>query len=219
VALILPSGARFTIHGQWTNQRPILTTWHAIVNSTGSRPQALEEVAGMIGGAWASHALPLLANNYTFQVISFLDLDSLTGVSGQFSLASVQQGSQIGTNVSPYNGVVATKNILTAGRGRKNGRVFLPGVQASNIDEEGKLSDTLRNGVSTALDNFLAAVNNYTSTVVADVFLVVAHTPFVSETRSITRSVPAKNGQMTASAIQTFAANPVVSGLRARVQV
>ena len=218
MALILNNGVRFTIHGLWSNNRPVLTTWHTLMTHLTSRPPACEEVAGMIGSAWATHAIPVLANNYQFQTVSWLDLASETGSSGEFSLATVQIGGGAGANASPYNGILVTKNIADKGRGKRSGRTFIPGLDEQHLDEDGVVSTTARNGADAALEQFRLAVNAYTSPTVASVRLVVAHTPSVTVTpEPKPRKEPAKDGIMSSSDIIGFTAKPIVSGLRRRV--
>jgi hypothetical protein len=217
VPLVLPNGARFSINGVWSGVRPIVTVWHALVTDRGNRTLAMVEAASTIGGFWGTHVVPNIADNYVMQTVSYIDLSSEQGSTGTWVMGAPATGGQGLATESPYNGIVVTKAITDKGRGRRGGRVFIPGIQATELDELGKISDAAQTAAESALTAFMMAVNGYSGTDVSAMQLVVAHTPSSLQTVTKQRRLPLKDGVMTSSQITGFNSAALVSGIRRRI--
>lgn len=217
MALTLPNGVRYTIMGVWTNGRPVLTTWHAIVVPTGPRLQAVVNGAAWIGGQWATHVVVNMVNNYSFQRIAYVDLDSTAGSTGEWVLGSNTVGGSVNSSVPPSDGIMVTKVISDKGRGRRSGRVFIPGGSELAVDEDGGIQSGSQTVAEDSLTAFMVAVNGYTDSAIASLRLVVAHTPseVVTVSKEVTR--PLKTGVMSSSTITGFDSSSIVRGIRSRL--
>jgi hypothetical protein len=217
MALVLPNGVRYALNHTWTNGRPVVFTWHAILVATGPRAAGVQESATAVADAWATSVLPQLVNNITLQSVGFLDLNSEVGTAGDVPVASAPSGGQAASSVPPNIGILVTKLIADKGRGRRSGRIFLPGGSEASVDEDGIIIEAATTLAETTLQGFANQVNAYVGPNVASLRLVVAHTPHVEETVTLTRKVPAKTGTMTSSEIVGFDAKQITSGIHRRV--
>lgn len=215
----MPSGAHFTINGVWSNGRPVVTSWHALVTAVADRPTAIADAASRLSTAWFSNIIPILADNYSYDSVSWIDLNSVTGATGVHTRTPAS-GTSTGTvSTPPSSGYLVTKGFVGSGRTFRSGRVFMPGLPEGAVDEDGIVSSTNRTTVTAAFTAFLAAFNASAPVAgIASCFLVVAHSPSIEVTETKTRRVPDPNGVLAASLISGFTTDALVSGVKRRVR-
>jgi hypothetical protein len=216
--LTLLGCGRFDLQGVWSNGAPIITTWHARVAETTNRVTAIRDAAAIIGGQWISHVVPLIANNYSVGNVHYMDLNSLTGVTGDFPLEPAGVGGSASSSVAPSHGVVVKKTFGDLNRATRQGRLFIPGGNEIMVSEDGLIDPTVRENVRTALNAFRTAVHGASTPEVSNVRLVVAHTPSEVVEKVVKYRQAKKEGSMTSDDIDDFVASPYVSGIRRRVK-
>lgn len=215
--LILSQGVRITFQGIWTNGRPINTVWHARVAHITNRAVAVPNATLGVLEAWATHVVPLLPNNYSVQNAHFVDLHTVNGVTGTVSRATPATGGITAAAASPYTGLMVRKLYGSAFRGKRSGRVFLPGLNESQVDEDGIIFAATRDTAVNALVAFAQAANAVVAEDVQDVTLIVAHTPSERVTQTKTISRPLKDGTMSSDDITNFQADAFETGIRRRI--
>jgi hypothetical protein len=207
---------RVSLHGFWTNQRPIITVWH--VRATGA-PNRIDVARGAAQGVldlWIQHAVPVLVNNYGINSASYVDLDSEQGSTGTVTHAPDAFGGQTATSAGPNVGVMIRKLYSGTFRGTKPGRLFIPGGSEAQIDEDGAISSTALQTAATAIAAFHSAVVGFSSAEVSTMTPVVVHTP--SEEVTVTKTIrrPLKSGFMTQNDITSYQAETVSTGIQRR---
>ena len=214
----LLAGMHFAIRGKWSNGRPVISSWHAIVTPTGTRALALPEAGARIVDKWFTHVLPVLPDNYSFDGCNWTDLDSVEGATGFAGRAAASGGDISAAGTPPNQGVLVTKTIAGSGRSKRSGRIFLPGNLESLVDENGIVSTGKLTQVETALAAFRTNFNT-TAPVgnIATCRLVVAHAPSHIVTQTVSRRVPDPDGALGWDDVTGFAGSTLVSGIRRRV--
>jgi hypothetical protein len=216
--LTLLGCGRFDLQGVWSNGAPIITTWHARVAETTNRVTAIRDAAAIIGTHWISHVVPLMPNNYSVSNVHYMDLNSLTGVTGDFPLEPAGVGANPASSVAPSHGMVIKKTFGDLNRATRQGRLFLPGGNEGTVDEDGLILAAQRDLARTALNAFKTAVHGASTPEVSNVRLVVAHTPSEVVEKVVKYRQAKKEGSMTSDDIDDFVASPYVSGIRRRVK-
>ncbi len=218
MAQTMINGAFFSLKGTWTNGRPIITTFHGVVEPSGARPAAIAACAGRINTAWATNVLPLLPDNYSFAGCNWVDLNTEDGATGVTAHGPMTGGDVSAAGTPPNVGILVTKNFAGAGRSKRTGRVFLPGNLESLVDENGIISSGKVTQINTGFTGFLNAITSGAPPAgVTSFVLVVAHAPSVAQVVTKTVRKPDPDGQLSSDVITTMTAQTLVSGIKARV--
>lgn len=214
----LLAGVHYAIRGKWSNGRAVVSSWYAIVTPVGARDTAVQESAARLVQQWFTHMLPVLPDNYSFDGANWTDMDSASGATGFAGRAAATGGDVSAAGTPPNVGVLVTKNIAGSGRSKRSGRIFLPGNLETLVDENGIISSGKLTQVETGLNAFLTAFNT-TAPVgnIATCRLVVAHSPSIIKTETVSRRVADPDGAMGWDNITGFAGSTLVSGIRRRV--
>lgn len=131
--LIVPTVCRYTMHALYSN-RPCDNVLDFHIDTTGStvsRTDACTGLAIVLLDKWWQYICSVLTNDYTFQSVSWVDLNSATGPVGQISTTPTNSLPKAGTSGS--NGltgnvaILITKQTATV-RGARSGRIYLPGL-------------------------------------------------------------------------------------------
>ena len=162
--IVVPNVVRVAFRGVWTNGEEIVNVLDAHVTGNGITSRE-EAVNGFLADAvqnWQSQIVEvILPNNYTFVGADWVDLDSIDGRTG-FEPPNAGEGT-VGVGVAPVLGpqaaTIARKICASRGRGRRNGRWYLPIATESNIDENGVTTGTSRTAVRNACLAFRTNVN------------------------------------------------------------
>lgn len=138
MALVVPGITRFAVNATLAT-RPVVNIIDLQIDTTGtalSRAEANEAAAGNIINAWKEHVLPLVSDQYVFQSVSWVDLDSATGDTGARTSTSTttlpDPGNVIETPVPSNTSILVTKSAST-GRGQRNGRMYVAGAPDASV--------------------------------------------------------------------------------------
>lgn len=168
-AIICPGVVRYSINGQFNAGRPfanILDMHIDHVSPTGSREEDILEEAGHIIDGWVNHMRQRLSSIAVWTDVSWVDLNSADGVTGSttqgntltFPAAGLAAGDMVAGNTAVF-----IRKEINAGRGSRNGRMYLPGVPEAN-QNAGLLTTTALNGMRTDLANFVDEINHDATT-------------------------------------------------------
>lgn len=208
--LIVDRVVRYTLNGRWSNDQRIATVIDMHVDEDAlnvSREDAINNCAEDLRDNWQDHIVGGIQNNYTFEGISWVDLDSANGDTGS---KGPNTGKAItGLNTSdpalPPNICMLVRKIVGGGRGIRTGRMYLPGLAENVVDENGVVLAAGVTGWNTALQTFLSDITNVDD-VQADTayHMVVVHQP---------EGLPASQSKVTA-----LLAQPLIATQRRRLK-
>lgn len=176
--IIAPGIARFAVNGTIAGQ-DIVNIVDVAVASGEDRAESLFATAGGIINGWVDNVLVALHNTYSFNSVSWVDLDSEAGLTGSRTQTPENTLPETGTNsggVLPNNAVaVVVKNLAGKTRQQRNGSFRLAGIPEDfTIPGQGNfLTNDAVTGYSTAINGFAAAVSAVSGGVNQ---LVVVHT-------------------------------------------
>lgn len=151
---------RFSINGRWsTNGRPTASIVDMQIDTTGSllsREEAIVDQAEIILGEWDDEIRPSLVDDLIWESVSWVDLDNDEGSTGSVTSGSGNTwpagGGITGEPLAVNTAALVTKQIV-ASRGRRPGRLFLPGGNEAWSSN----GTTLAGGTITALNTQMAA--------------------------------------------------------------
>jgi hypothetical protein len=183
--LIADNICRFTVNGTYggRNTANILDMRVEQTGSITDREEAIKDQAKVIVSAWVDEINPRLVDDYSANSVSWLDLDSLSGSTGQTNLGTgtnmPDTGNEVGA-AAPGNVALRVLRNTVAVRGQRQGRMYLAGMPETETGA-GTPNTILPASVTAwnaELATFLAAINqnaglvppNYNSA------LVVVHT-------------------------------------------
>lgn len=182
-ALVAPGCARFTVNAVYSGQ-PVANIIDMQVDTTGSpetREQALFDAAGDIINNWDDHVRALLCAPYVAQSVSWVDLNSLDGSTGERSTTSDTTWPAVGGSAAQaFPGSVALRidKRQDGGRRARNGRMYLVGINeggqgnGTNNTWDGGILTTF----NTAMAAFLSGINDQLPGSDVQKQMVVIHT-------------------------------------------
>lgn len=159
-ALVAPGICRFTVNGTYA-ERPIANIVDMQIDTTGTttdRDDACFRMAGVLLNQWTDDILPLVADNYQATSVSWVDLNSLTGSTGERTSTDAETWPASGEGTQAANSSAIAFRVdksSVARRGQRQGRMYLVGVPES-ATEDGS-PNTLIGGVVTAMNSALAS--------------------------------------------------------------
>lgn len=168
MAFIVPLVARYTIHETY-GARVVnnIIDMHITPNViTTSRAQAVKDQAELLLDAWSDNMLISQVNDVSASKVSWVDLDSATGSTGEVTTGRDEVWPQNGTGISdpmPGNVSVLYQKILTgASRDRRNGRLYLVGTGEDSTapTDPNNLTAATVTALNTRAANFLAQVTS-----------------------------------------------------------
>lgn len=167
MVLIAPGIARYTVNGTYAGAAVanIIDMQIDTTGGTTTRAEGLDDVCGDILNNWTDHIIPLVADDYVATSVSYVDLDSSGGATGERSSTSAETWPASSTNTGapfPANvSVLVTKQIVGS-RGRRNGRMYIVGATEALTDLAAP--NTIPGGSittwNTALASFLSGIND-----------------------------------------------------------
>lgn len=163
--LIVPKTVRYTLNGRWTNDQRIANVVDMHVDEDAlalGRPDAINNAAVDLRDNWQQHIVAGIQNNYTFEGISWVDLNSANGQTG--SLGPNTGLPFVGANTAnegvPPNIALLVRKIVGGGRGIRTGRMYIAGLAENVVDENGVVLAAGITGWNTALAQFLDDITN-----------------------------------------------------------
>lgn len=150
-----PNVVEVAMLGRWSNGRPVLNI-HFVDYGASFPNVAAEELRDQ----WQTEVIPLLPNNYTFEGIKYRDRNVAPGVVGTRSpngaLPVVGPGA---SDVVPPNTcfLIRKSSVLVAGQ--RTGRMYLPGVPESAVDENGVIAGATVTAITGGVTDFLTGMN------------------------------------------------------------
>jgi len=164
------------------------------IDTTGSstlRNDAIFAQAGVLVNQWKVDVLPKLSVLYTFERVSWVDLDEDDGSTGQRTTSTgITLPLPGGDSLTPFpaNVAVLVKKITDGGRGRRKGRMYIVAATepetsstAPNIQDP-----TVVTALQTSMNSFLGNVNQDAGTFGYGSRMCVTHI--------LTREPPTKPG-------------------------
>lgn len=186
--LVVEGVCRFALHG--TNGRPWVNIFdfHLDTAGGGARADAIQDQAEIINQEWVSAWLSFVAATCHFIKTSWVDLDSLSGSTGETtetsgSLVLETQGTASGEAVPPNVAYLVHKR-AGGGRGTRDGRFFVPGVPEGMSSHDSVPASPLAS-INAMLPALLANLNQNATIITGgsyDSSLVVVRAPVGGET-------------------------------------
>lgn len=176
--IVAPDIARFAINGTLDGQDVINLVDLRITGSADRGPD-LFIIAGDIIDAWVAEVLPALHTGYSFDSVSWVDLDSEGGLTGSRASTVTNTLPETGTNgggILPSNAAVIVRKVLGGKtRQQRNGSMRISGIPEDfTLPGQGNfLTSDAVTGFNEALTAFQATLEGYT---LATVEMVVVHT-------------------------------------------
>lgn len=167
MALVVNSVCRFTVNGTYDGEQ-VANIIDMQIDTTGglaSRDEGIYAVAGDIINNWDDHVVATSVPEYVFTSVSWVDLNSLDGATGERTSTSDTTLPSAGRD--PGNGMpgnVAARVIKRqdGGRRARNGRMYLVGVSESHTSagEPNRLGTEFVALRQDAMDSFLDGIND-----------------------------------------------------------
>lgn len=223
MAQTAPNVVRYSLLGRWSNSRPVITVLAYAVADDGTRLAAVSQAAGVVRDAWQTHVMPLIADNYTLEGVSWVDLDAVdgsTGTIGPNSGLPADGGSAGLSAASPNTALLVRKNLEGAQRNTRRGRMYLPPGTEGAIDEDGLILGTQITIINAALAAFLTATT-ITSEVgnVVSMHQVVVHWPSIPDPEAKPPPrIPDPDGVGTPTQVVSLIADQLIATQRRRVR-
>lgn len=181
MALVAPECVRYTINGRYLT-RPAVNVLDMVVqpndNSIISRNDAIPIVAGVIIDAWADTVMSRFNSSYTFDSVSYVDLNDPNGPVGEVTqtdfISLPQQATGNGEPLTAALAMLVTKETQRQ-RGSRPGRWFLPAFTEGDIAGNIWINSTLV-ATNDELSDFLERVTE--TGIIQDInqFPTVIHT-------------------------------------------
>lgn len=165
IEIIAPTIVRFTFRHLLGNSRACDNIVDVSLDEVGTtRHDAVAGMVDNVGGHWQNSMLPALTPNITYVGGHFLDLDSLGGISGEFSpntsLPTAGQHSAEGD--SPATTYLVHK-FCSHNRRQRAGRMYLGGVDEADVNNAGTVGTSSQTRLNTALDNLKSGLADSSS--------------------------------------------------------
>lgn len=146
------------------------------------RATAVASITGPVTHAWQANVIPALGSWYRFHVASWIDLDSLEGLTGDTGPQSGDPvlGGTGGAQHPPNTAALIHKNVDRR-RNTRSGRMYLSPLTEADTDDGGTLAGSTITRLQTAMDHFKLALEDIAigagSTTTWRVVHVIGHGP------------------------------------------
>ena len=161
---------RYALLGRWSNGRPVVNMLDMSVKLAAdfdplgiapSRLEMCETVALDIADNWSDHLLPYMTSAYTFEGISWVDLDS---ASGSVGFKAPDGGPVVGglgaDSMPPQNTLLITKVEGSRTRGTRPGRWYLSALRDQDVDNNGLVRPEWRAQMDIQLEEFRSGIED-----------------------------------------------------------
>lgn len=183
--LVVPGVCRYAVNGTvgtrtWSNIIDIDID-HDFGDPGADRATDVADMAKVVLEAWNDHIMPLQSNDLRLLNVSWTDLDTADGSTGETSVGidTAAWPTDGGSNIQSMPGCVAAlvRKSIEGGRGRKNGRMYVCGVpdNATAVDFPNTMVAAVLALWEAGVDAFLARVNEHQAAPAYQPELVVVH--------------------------------------------
>lgn len=207
--LVAPDVCRYVIEGTYLS-KPCLNVLDMVVQAGDSpvvpRSEVIPEVAKLLIDNWKNKICTNVSSDYTFNAVSWVDLDTADGQTGSRTSSPTynlpQSGSRPGDPITAAVAILITKE-TTASRGLRPGRWFIGGLT------EGDVSGNIING------SYLGDFN----TALGDMVTNLTETGLLEPMHYFPTVVHTKTTGTGASKVTTYKGNTQITNLRASGRV
>ena len=183
--IVIPNIVRYTVNGLYDGEvvANILDMEVEVTSEPiDDRAEAIFEVAGDILNNWDDHVLSLLTSEYQATSISWVDLDSLDGETGERSETSEHTWPSPGRNPGtgmPGNVACRIEKNQDGGRRARNGRMYLVGCseQATDSANPSRWTADHLSAANTLMGTFFDGIQSEAGPDGREQALVVIHAP------------------------------------------
>ena len=187
--LVEPTVCRFTVNGTFGGRNIANIFDMTITGETPGfdRTTAINHQAQDMVAAWKNRILPLVANDYTFTSVSFVDLNTLDGITGAQttgpSTVLPLNGASTEDPLPPNVAALVTKVAPGGGRATRNGRTYVVGLRETQTDPGNptRLTSAAQGFLTAALEGFSSDISNGPLDAGYDSNMVVLHTRNIAD--------------------------------------
>jgi hypothetical protein len=165
--IVIGGICRFSYEGTYFG-RPWANVLHFDIDTDigDARADAIRDQAKVLNNEWIDHWAPILNQNVRFDRTSYVDLDSLTGITGDSTQVDAPRvlpsfGAKTADPSAANLAVLVRKNV-SGGRSARPGRIYVLGLQEADADGN-NLFPTIASGWQAGMTNWLNAVNQESS--------------------------------------------------------
>lgn len=161
IRIVAPTIVRFTAKHHQTDGRPADCVVDISVDELAiSRETAVLDAASHFSAIWQDFVTSQTSNTLTYDGAHYIDLDSLTGITGLVGPAGghATVGVLTSSAASPQVSYLV-KKACSANRSQRAGRMYVPAPQELEIDNNGVLTTARQNAFNTALSTLRSALN------------------------------------------------------------
>lgn len=183
-AIVAPTVCRFTLNGTYSGHN-IANIWDIHIDTTGtitSRHDAIVDQAEILLHEFDERILDLVVNDYSFTSVSWVDLNTSDGETGEITSGggtALPTTGDVTTAPSPGNVAMLIGKRVSTARQFRSGRSYLCGIAEADTDDSAPniLEPTAVPVWQAAWDGWFGAVNQEGGGVVDySSQLVVVHT-------------------------------------------
>ncbi len=160
IEIIAPTIVRFTMKHTLADGRLMDNVVDVSLDENGTtRHDAVSAIVPKIRDAWQTRTLSVVSNTVTFTGGHYIDLDSLGGISGDFTPNSGI--SNIGIGSAPALPPAVAYLIIKScahNRRQRAGRMYISGADEASVDAGGVLGSTVRTGLNAAFAGLKADI-------------------------------------------------------------
>lgn len=171
MAFQMTNMVRYAIKGRWSNGRPVVNILDMSVQANANAPggpftseiryEWVAEKALDIADNWKDHILPTLTTAYQFEAVSWIDLNSANGSTGEVTPTGGGAAGALGADSSvPQNTLLISKIEGARSRGTRPGRWYLSGVPEAKFDNNGILDPIWVTQMDNKLEEFRQGVED-----------------------------------------------------------
>lgn len=161
--LVAPGVCRFSSYGTIFD-RPwaCIIDMHIDSQDGSERPGYIADQAEVINNEWIDHLRPRFSSDWRLLGTKFVDLNSLTGVTGDVTTATAPRtmpsvGAGVANGVPP-NTALLVKKMAAGGRSARNGRWYLAGITETQVAGNNITASEL-SPYQTGLNDFRSGIN------------------------------------------------------------
>lgn len=165
---IAPNVVQLSINGLYSTVKPITNVqyWQA---TTGVDGEDCAGLANYVMGAWQDHMLDALCDAYEVQDGHWVLLTTENSPTGTVAKDAVKndRGLRTGLATQVNTAFLVHKQLASAGRSARNGRMFLAGALETDIDSLGVVASSVVTNGQAQLNTYFNAVKTPTPAGVA----------------------------------------------------